>query len=161
MSRYVKYVLISIVLLVVQTVTARLLLLEGITPDILTIWIVYIALKEGQTPAMLWGFGIGLLFDLITGNFIGLSALTKTLCGFCAGYFFNENKTRLTLGSYRFLVIVFISSLVQNTIYFIIFTRGTDIGLARAVFEFGLATTIYTATTTLLPMFAFARKHLS
>ena len=160
MATHVKYFLISIVLLLIQTTIVRLLALEGITPDIVVIWIVYIALKQGQTQATLWGFGIGLLFDFVTGNFIGLSALTKTLAGFFAGYFFSENKTQLTLGSYRFLIIVFFTSLIHNTVYFIIFTRGTEIGLVRAVLEFGIATTLYTATVTLLPMFAFARKYL-
>ena len=161
MAVYIKYIVVSIILVLVQTTIVRLLSLEGITPDILTIWIVYIALKQGQTRAMLWGFGIGLLVDFVTGNFIGLSALTKTLCGFFAGYFFNENKTQLTLGSYRFLMIVFFASLIHNTAYFMVFTRGTEIGLARAILEFGIATTLYTATLSLLPMFAFARKYLT
>ncbi|MBI1806845.1 MAG: rod shape-determining protein MreD [Ignavibacteria bacterium] len=161
MSRHVKYVFITILLTVIQTQLMRLLTLEGITPDILTIWIVYIALREGQLPATVWGFGIGLFFDLVTGNFVGLSALTKTICGFIAGYFYNENKTSLTLGSYRFIVIVLIVSLIHNTVYFIIFTQGSNIGLVRAVLQLGFATTCYTATLTLLPMFAFARKYIS
>ena len=161
MTTYIKYIAVSLTLILIQTTVVRLLSLEGITPDILTIWIVYLALKKGQIPAMLLGFSIGLLLDFVTGNFIGLSALTKTLCGFFAGYFYNENKTQLTLGSYRFLVIVFFASLIHNTAYFILFTRGTEIGLAQAVVEFGAATTFYTATLSLLPMFAFARKYLT
>ena len=161
MTRRLKYFFISIVLVIVQTQLMRILTLEGITPDLLTIWIVYLALKEGQFPATVWGFCIGLMFDLVTGNFIGLSAFTKTICGFVAGYFFNVNKTPLTLGSYRFIIIVLITSLVHNTIYFVIFTQGSEIGLASAIFQVGLATTFYTATLTLLPMFIFSRKIFS
>lgn len=161
MSRHVKYVVITILLTIIQTQLMRLLTLEGITPDILTIWIVYLALREGQLPATFWGFGIGLFFDLVTGNFIGLSALAKTICGFVAGYFHNENKTPLTLGSYRFIVIVLIVSLIHNTVYFVIFTQGSDVGFLRAVLQLGFATTCYTASLTLLPMFAFSRKYLS
>jgi len=161
MSRHLKYLIFSLVIIVIQSKAMTLLTLEGITPDLLTIWIVYIALKEGQLAAMPWGFGIGLVFDLVTGNFIGLSALTKTIAAFTAGYFYNENKTPLTLGSYRFLVIVLIVSLVHNTVYFMIFTMGSEIGLAQAIFRVGLATTFYTATLTLLPMLAFARKYFT
>jgi rod shape-determining protein MreD len=139
----------------------RLLTLEGITPDILTIWVIYLALKEGQMAGTLWGFCIGLVFDFATGSFIGLSALTKTICGFTAGYFYNENKTPMTLSSYRFLLIILFVSLIHNTIYFIVYTQGSDIGLLRAVFQVGVATTFYTTTWSLLPMFAFARKYLS
>jgi len=158
--RYLRYGLISIVFILLQTKVMRLVAVEGVTPDILTIWVVYLALKEGQLPATLWGFGIGLLFDLATGNFLGLSALTKTISGFCSGYFFNENKTLLTLASYRFLLIVLLVSVLQNTVYFIIYAQGSDIGLFHAVFQVGLATAFYTTTWTLLPMFAFARRSL-
>jgi len=161
MSRNLKYLFLSIFLIGIQSQLMRLLTLEGITPDLLTIWIVYIALREGQLPATLWGFSIGLLFDLFSGNFLGLSALTKTVCGFTAGYFYNENKTPLTLGSYRFIVIVLVVSFIHNAIYFLLFTQGSDIGLLNAIFRVGLATTFYTASLTLLPMFAFSRKLLS
>jgi len=160
-SRHVKYVFFSIFLLLVQSKMMTLLTLEGITPDLLTIWVVYLALKEGQLVAMPWGFALGLAFDLLTGNFIGLSALTKTVAAFTAGYFYNENKTPLILGSYRFLVIVLTSSLIHNTIYFLIFTQGSEISTLRAIFQVGLATTFYTATLTLLPMLAFARKYIT
>lgn len=158
MGQQLKYAAISFLLIVIQTQVMRLLSLEGITPDILLIWIVYLAVRHGQMTGMMWGFCIGLAFDLITGNFIGLTALTKTLCGFFAGYFYNENKIHLTLSSYRFLIIVLIVSLIHNTVYFIIFTQGSEIGIVRAVLQFGFATALYTSTLTLLPMLGFARR---
>jgi rod shape-determining protein MreD len=161
MTRQLKYALVSIVLVILQSKVITLLTLEGITPDILTIWIVYLAVMEGQLPATIWGFSIGLLLDLVSGNFIGLSALTKTVAGFCAGYFYNENKTRLTLGSYRFVLMVLFVSVIHNTVYFAIYTQGSEIGLLRAVFQVGLATTFYTSICTLPPMFAFSRKSLT
>ena len=161
MSQALKYGFLSLIFIMIQTKVMRLLTLEGITPDLLTIWVVYLALKEGQMAGTLWGFCIGLAFDFITGSFIGLSALTKTISGFTAGYFFNENKTSVTLASYRLLLIVLFVSLVHNIVYFTIYTQGSDIGLLRAVFQVGVATTFYTTTWSLLPMFAFARKYLS
>lgn len=160
MMRHVKYFFLTFILIVVQTQVLRLLSLEDITPDILTIWIVYIAVKNGQLSATVWGFIVGLLFDLTTGNFIGLSALTKTITGFAAGYFFQENKGQTILASYRFVIIVLIVSLISNTIYFIVFTRGSDINLWRAIFQIGMATTFYTSAVSLLPMFIFSRKSL-
>jgi len=160
-SRSLRYAVFTVVFVVLQTKVMGLLNLEGVTPDILTVWVVYIALKEGQLPATVWGFCIGLFSDLVTGNFIGLSALAKTICGFTAGYFHNENKTSLTLASYRFLVVVLVASIVHNTAYFVLYTRGSDLGIVAAVFQYGLATTFYTTTLSLLPMFAFGRKYLT
>ena len=155
-----KNLVVSLLFILVQTTVLRLVSIESITPDLLAIWVVYIAVKEGQLSATLWGFGTGLLLDLVSGNFIGLSALTKTILGFLAGYFYAENKVQMNLSSYRFPLIVFIASLVHNTIYFALFTRGTEMSLLSAVAEVGLATALYTATLSLLPMFAYSRRHV-
>jgi rod shape-determining protein MreD len=157
-SRYFKYIIISLLLVVVQTKLMRFISLEGITPDLLTIWIVYFTLQRGQMAGTLWGFAIGLFYDLSMGNFIGLSAFTKTIAGFTAGYFYDEQRTSLTLGSYRFLIVILLVSFIHNIFYFIVYTRGSEISFLGAVFEIGLATTCYTAIVSLLPMFFFARK---
>jgi rod shape-determining protein MreD len=158
MSRYFLIAVISIVLIVIQTTVISLISLEGITPDLLAIWVVYLALRKGQMPGTIIGFAVGLVFDMATGSFIGLSALTKTLCGFVAGYFYNENKTKLILGSYRFLLIMMVSSFVHNVVYFILFTRGTDIGVFAAIFQYGVTTTLYTSVLALIPLFVSSRR---
>jgi rod shape-determining protein MreD len=160
MIRHFKYFLFALLLMIIQTKVMSVFSLEGITPDLLLIWLIYVAIKNGQLTATVWGFAIGIMFDMATGNFIGLSALSKTIAGFIAGYFYNENKATMTLGSYRFVIIVLLTSFVHNAIYFTAFTRGSEIGLWRAIFLYGLATTFYTAAVTLLPMFIFARKYI-
>ncbi len=159
-GRTIRYLFISLILIVVQTTLLRFLSLEGIVPDILIIWIAYIAVQEGQLAGTLWGFAIGLMFDFAVGNFIGLSALAKTIAGFTGGYFTSETKNPLTLASYRFLIVILVVSIVHNVVYFAIFTQGTDIGFLRAILEFGLATAFYTTILSLLPMFFFARKYV-
>ena len=158
MNRITKNIVVSLMLVVLQTTIVRLFTLEGIIPDILIIWVAYLALTEGQLRGTVWGFSIGLCLDLLSGNFLGLSAMSKTLCGFLCGYFYNENKMHLTLGSYRFLLIVLLASFLHNLLYFMIFTQGTDIRFWQVVMRFGITTTLYTATVSALPMFAFSRK---
>ena len=160
MSRYFLIAVISVVLIVIQTTVVSLIALEGITPDLLAIWVVYLALRKGQMKGTIIGFAVGLVFDLATGSFIGLSALTKTLCGFTAGYFYNENKTKLILGSYRFLLIMMVSSFVHNVVYFILFTRGTEIGVIAAIFQYGVTTTLYTSALALIPLFVSSRRSM-
>jgi len=160
MWKHLKYLLISFIIILIQTQLIPLISLKGINPDLLTIWIVYIALQKGQMQSTIWGFIIGLLFDFIVGNFIGLSALSKTITGFFAGYFYSENKAQMILGSYRFIIIVLITSFIHNSVYFVVFTFGTEISIIKAIFQIGLATTFYTAAIALLPMFFFYRKSL-
>ncbi|HCV41845.1 MAG TPA: rod shape-determining protein MreD [Bacteroidetes bacterium] len=157
------YVILSLILVVVDSTLVKFLSLAGIVPDILVVWIVYIAIREGQIAGTTAGFFIGLVMNLMgmTESMLGLAALAKTVAGFTAGYFYNENKTYNTLGGYQFIVIVAVASFVHNVFYFIIFLQGSDLGWTRSVLAYGIPTTAYTAAIALLPMFAFARKYLS
>jgi len=158
MQRYIRYGLITIVFIIFQTTVVPFAAILNIVPDILLLWIVYIAVRLGQIPATVAGFTIGLIIDLVGGHFIGLSALSKTVAGFVAGYFYNENKVDYTLGSYQFLIVVGLSSVIHNIIYFVIFVQGSDIGFWTAILRFGLFSTIYTLVIAVLPVFAYSRK---
>jgi rod shape-determining protein MreD len=159
MPHSVRVLLITILLVVLQTTLAPFVSVANIIPDILLIWVVYTALQQGQIPATVLGFCAGLVVDLLSGQFLGISALCKTVVGFSAGYFYNENKVNFTIARYQFIVIVGLMSVVHNVIYFTIFVQGTDIGLIGAMARFGLFATIYTTAAALLPWFVFTRKY--
>lgn len=161
--RILFYIVFSLILIVVDSSLVKFLSIAGIVPDILVVWIVYIAIREGQVAGTTVGFFIGLVMNLLgmTEHMLGLAALAKTVAGFTAGYFYNENKTYNTLGGYQFIVIVAVASLVHNILYFIIFLQGSEVSWIQSVLFYGIPTTAYTAAIALLPMFAFARKYLS
>ena len=117
MQRYLQYGLITLVFILFQTTVIPFAAISNIVPDVLLVWTVYIAIRLGQIPATIAGFVIGLTIDLVSGHFIGLSALSKTVAGFFAGYFYNENKIDYTIGNYQFLIIVGLSSFFHNIIY--------------------------------------------
>lgn len=158
MPNHLRLVLYTLLLITFQTTIVSFTSIANIIPDVMLIWIVYLAVTEGQIPATLYGFGIGLLLDLVSGQFLGLSALSKTVAGFLAGYFYHENKIEINLANYQFLLFVGIASLAHNLIYFIIFTQGSDVGLLTAVFRFGLFSTLYTTFVAFIPMFIHARR---
>jgi rod shape-determining protein MreD len=158
MPKHVRLLLITLVLITLQTTIISFTSIANIIPDVMLIWIVYIAITQGQIPATVYGFAIGLIIDLVSGQFLGLSALSKTVAGFLAGYFFHENKIDINRSNYQFLIFVGTASLAHNLIYFIIFTRGSDVDLFTAVFRFGLFSTIYTTFIAAIPMFVHARK---
>ncbi len=157
MKRHIGYALKAVVLLIVQANLVDMISLKGITPDLLLIFIVYLAVKEGQMYVLPWGFSLGLVLDLSTGTVIGLSALSKTVAAFTAGYFFSENKIVMTRATYRFLLLVFFTAFVHNAVYFVIFTMGSDIGFFGAMFGVGLASALFTTTIAILPMLVTAR----
>lgn len=153
----------SLLFLLLQTTLLKFLAINTIVPDILLIWIAYVAIRQGQIAATTTGFFLGLAMDLLSGRdgMLGLAALSKTAGGFVGGYFFNENKTAQTLQGFRFITVVLVISIVHNLIYFLIFLQGTGLSWWDAVVWYGVPTSLYTAATALLPMFAFARKYLS
>jgi rod shape-determining protein MreD len=159
MEHYIRSTLAILVLLLLQTTFIPFLSMGGFLPDVLLIWIVYIAVTRGQLEATITGFAVGLLQDAVTIQFFGLSALTKTLAGFVAGYFFNENLTEQTLGSYRFLLITLLSSFVHNVLYYGIFLQGIQDALFTTMIEFSVAVSLYTALVSVFPMFTFVRKY--
>jgi len=164
--RIVFYSLLSLLFLVIDSTLVKFLAIANIAPDILVIWVVYVAIREGQIAGATAGFLIGLTMNLMgllgtSNGMLGLLPLAKTLAGFTAGYFYNENKTYNTLGGYQFIVIVGVSSMVHNIVYFIIFLQGSELSWIQSVLYHGVPATAYTAAVALLPMFAFARKYLS
>ena len=159
MGKHIKYLFFTFILILIQIHLMRFLSIIGIIPDLLIIWIVYISLKRGQLTGTIWGFAVGLMIDLFTGNFIGLSGISKTIAGFLSGYFYDENKISAIMSSYRYVIIVLGVSFIHNVIYFFAFTRGSDVNIWQAIFQIGLASTFYTSAIALLPVFVYSRKH--
>lgn len=159
MERYVRSSLTALILLLLQTTIVPYLSLEGYQPDLLMIWVVLVAIRRGQVEAAVSGFAAGLLQDLTTTQFLGLAALAKTVSGFAAGYFFNENKTEQTLATYRFVLILLLASMIHNIVYYMIFFQGTETPLVGTTLRTSLLTALYTGLFGLLPMFASARKY--
>ena len=158
MERHLRSLLIVLGLLLLQTTFVPFLSIGGFVPDLLFVWVVYTALRRGQIEATIAGFLVGVLQDLVSTQLFGLAALSNTIAGFLAGYFYNENKIDQVLGTYRFILIVGLCSFVHNVVYYTIFLQGSDVPLFLTVAEFSIATTVYTAALSALPMFAFSRK---
>jgi rod shape-determining protein MreD len=159
MQSYIRSALVVIGLLLLQTTFLPFITLGGYLPDLFILYLVYIALRRGQIEATLSGFIIGLLQDIITIQFFGLAALSKTIAGFIAGYFFNENTVEQTLGSYRFVLLVALCTVVHNLVYFTIFFQGSNSPVFISTIESTLGMTLYTCIIAVLPMFFFSRKY--
>lgn len=159
MQPYIRSALVVLGLLLLQTTFLPFITLGGYLPDLFIIYLMYIALRRGQIEATISGFIVGLLQDIITTQFFGLAALSKTIAGFVAGYFFNENTAEQTLGSYRFVLLVALCSVVHNLMYFIIFFQGSGGFVLFSTIESTIGMTLYTCVISVLPMFFFSRKY--
>jgi len=90
MQLYIRYALAVVGLLLLQTTFLPLITLGGYLPDLFILYLVMVALRRGQVEATIHGFIIGLLQDVVTTQFFGLAALSKTIAGFVVGLFFSS-----------------------------------------------------------------------
>lgn len=162
MLEYLKYAGILIALIIVQKTLVGLIEVTSfqITPDIVIIGLVYVAIKKGKITGTVSGFVAGLFLDILSFTFLGLMALSKSVAGFIAGFFNIENKTERYLNTFMFTVIVCIASLINNIIYFTIYFQGTNLMFTDVLLRYVLPTTVYTGIFSIIPVI-FARRKKS
>jgi rod shape-determining protein MreD len=121
-----KWAGIFLLCFVLQTTVVPLIGIAGITPDLLMVALFFLALNKGQMAAVGAGFFLGLAQDLFSApSILGQNALSKTLSGFFAG-FFNERMMRVDFVFQ--IVLVFVTFMVNDAIYFIVQVIKTDGG---------------------------------
>ena len=73
------------VVVLLQTTVLGIVAVRGVTPDLLLILLVFLALRRGSMSGQVAGFAGGLLEDLVSLAPLGFHALVRTLVGFSAG----------------------------------------------------------------------------
>ncbi len=150
--RFLVYSLAALLLTVVSLVFLNFLAIGGVSPDVLLILCVWVALSEGQFAGMLFAFAVGMIFDIASNDVLGTNALAKIMAAFVAGYFFNEKKVNETIGGVKFLVVVTISGLTHNLIYYFLYIRPSEISFTGFFLKYGIAFTLYTTVLSIVPM---------
>ena len=158
MNVRIRFASIALLLFVVQMTFVPLISIGGYTPDLLILWIVAMGIRRGRVETTVGGFLAGFVQDLATTQFLGLAALSKSVTGFVAGAFFNENTAEQTLGSYRYVVSVLLLSALHNIVYYSIFFQGVERSIVSAVLVSTVGTALYTAVAAVLPMFWFSKR---
>jgi rod shape-determining protein MreD len=142
---YIFPFLLFIPVAILQYTFAPLISFNHITPDFILILLVFYTIQMDQFRGALLGFTYGFMIDIITGGIFGSAMFVKTLSGFIAGYFANENKIDLYLHSFFFLFIVFLCSTVDSITYSFLSGKDVSPNLAVLIFEQGLLPALYTA----------------
>jgi rod shape-determining protein MreD len=156
--RFVLYAVVALILSIVHIVFLRFLAVSSVTPDLLLILTVWIALAEGQFVGMFAGFLCGILFDVVSADVPGSNALAKTIAGFVAGYFYREGFAMKQIGSYRFLLLVGLSGTIHNLLYFFFYVKPMQISFPMFFLKYGVATTLYTTVAAAFPMLIVNRR---
>ncbi|MBN1638802.1 MAG: rod shape-determining protein MreD [Ignavibacteriales bacterium] len=140
--------IIFIPLILIQLNIIPLISFAYITPDLIVILLVYFTLVYGQIYGTVLGFVLGFLVDISTGGILGAGMFTKSITGFIAGYFYNENKIHFNTSTLLFVFIVFITSTLDAFLFAMI-TSQMAVSIAFLFFETGLLSGFYTAAFSL------------
>jgi len=157
---YLKYAGILFGLIILQLGINWLLPVTSykITPDVTLIGIVYVSINRGKIIGSVSGFFSGLVLDLISFSFLGLSTLSKASAGFFAGFFFRESKINKYLSTYIFVLIVLFASLVNNFFYYVLYYQGSSLQIIDIVLRYILPTSIYTSFISVIPLMFFRKR---
>jgi rod shape-determining protein MreD len=156
--RYIAFAVTALVLALVHVIFLPLVAIQGVVPDLLLIWAVWVALTEGQTVGIVAAFGAGLVFDIVSADVLGSNALAKVVAVFIAGYFYRETRERERAGSWWFVALVLLCSLVHNLIYFFFYLRPTSISIPEFFLRYGVFTTLYTTVVAVMPKLFISRN---
>lgn len=140
-----KNIVVLIILILLQKTIIGFISVSAlnITPDIVLIALMVISVREGRLSGSVYGFFAGLLLDLISGSFLGLSALCYAVTSFIAGNFKTENNKFLS--KYYIILIILFGAIVSNLIYFIFYFQGSPIEFSSVVLNYVLTSATYTA----------------
>ncbi len=143
-------------------VLAHMLLLPwiavaGIVPDLLLVLIFWIALRHGQIPGAVAGFGFGLLLDAASQGILGMHAFAKALAGFIVGFFAHPDDPQwlLTADIMSLLGIGALGCGVHNVVYFALFVHPLDVSLVEFVLKYAGAATGYTLVAAAVALFGW------
>ncbi len=152
MTEYIKFAFALALLIIVQKALVWLIALTEyqVTPDLVLIGVVYMGIRKGKISGSISGFIAGLIFDLLSFSFLGLSALSKATAGFISGFFNNENKIDRYTETYIFTLIVFLSSLFNNFLYFSLYFQGTSLSIPLIIIRYVVPTAVYTALLSII-----------
>jgi rod shape-determining protein MreD len=155
--KYTKYIATLFVLILVQKTLIWLISLSAlnITPDLVLIAIVFISVSEGKIFGSITGFLAGFTIDLVSGNFLGLTALSYSIAGFAAGAFLTDGAKYLV--KVNFLIVVFIGSMISNFIFYMIYFQGLPLSFIEIFSKYILTSSTYTTLVSVIYII-FPRK---
>ena len=154
MKKFLVLLGFSLLAIIFQIIIAPWLSIQNIKPDFVLILVMFVALLQGRVFGQLYGFGIGMVVDVIgIGSFFGLSALSKTVAGFLAGYFKNRRNRFNHITFYSIYVLVIF---IHFAIFFLINFKSTDYGTQFILLRYVLPETIYTSIIFILLDYIFS-----
>lgn len=157
MKRPIVVILISVLLVSIQASVAYDLIRSFTTskPDILLIFVAFLAFRYGLFEGIVYGFLIGFAQDIVSGGILGINSIVFLNIGLCVGYFSNKIYSKsLSTG----IILISIAATVKTI--FLLFVSMIYLNFESVVYVFKSEFLIGLPLTILLtsPMFIILEK---
>ena len=156
-KRLFGYAALGILTILVQKFLDNFASIDAVSPQLIVLFVVYIALREGQLFGMGGGFVIGLFHDLLVTHFLGFTSFMGVIAGFVAGFFYKESDIELAAKTFNFAWISAISLSVSELAAVPIVASG-ELNFLYVFLKFTLGTTVYTSVFAMIIVFVNGNK---
>lgn len=135
----IRYGVLFLAAIVFQLTLVKYIQVFNWSPDLILIVLVSYSLRKGPNLGMTAGFLTGLLQDLLSTQFLGLIALSKTIAGFIAGSLAGKFSQKT-----EFFLTLVIASLAHDFCYFLIYTFGENFSFQSLFILYTIPNVLYT-----------------
>jgi rod shape-determining protein MreD len=144
MPPIVRHILIGLFVVLLDWLLLGRLRIAGAAPDVILLYVIYMALQYGRLPGMIAGFVTGFFADMIYGTW-GIFMFIKTLVGFLIGMFPLESRDRPTMLPQQVFSGSLIIALFHNGLMIIFLVLLTQVRSGFHVGALWIGSAIYTA----------------
>ena len=149
MPYVLRQIAIGLAVVLLQWLLTNLELWD-VWPDVVILYVAYVALRRGRVAGAVTGFWTGLLMDIIVmQDQLGLNTILKTLMGFVIGLFRSEQGENLKLTPVQAFVGALVVAVVHNGLMTIILALDVGTRTPFLVFGLWLGAALYTAVVAL------------
>ncbi len=136
---YIRYSMFLIIAILLQATVVPYFTILQWKPDLVVIVLTAFAFRAGANWGSTAGFFSGVATDLLSGQILGLNALSKTIAGYLAA-----TSSQLFQEQGRFVLVLLITSLFHDLIYFFFLTIGEQFSIKLLLLQLTLPNTFYT-----------------
>ena len=156
-KKLVIYAALGIASILLQKFIDDYAAINMISPQLVILFVVYVALREGQLFGISNAFIAGFFHDLLVTHFLGITSFIAVIASFVAGFFYKESDVELTAKTFNFLWISAISLFVAELTALPILASG-ELNYFYVFLKFTLGTTVYTSIFAMIIIFVNGRK---
>src|SRR5574341_17060 len=149
-SKALTFLVLYLVVIVYETLLADIFRLGPARLDLGLLLLIYVTLTQGTKSGIVFGFGLGLLLDLMTPLWLGIDSLIKSTLSYLVGFF----KESLFVESiFSKLLLVFLAVLINDFLRFCCTYSLDFTKIGTILWPTNLLSAVYTSGVAGLAMF--------